>query len=249
MTTLLTTESAAAEDTATTGSGAEVATEPVTEATAEVTTEAQTNEQSDEPDYSFVPKKFLKDGKPDLEKLSQSYQSLEKKLGAKGIVAPESADEYEFEDADAFDAESLAAFREDAHKLGLSTEQFKGVMAKYKAQIDALVPNPDKTESQLKSEWGDDYKANLSAAKRAFDQLAPSDISIDDPVFNNPTVLKLLARVGQELTEDSAPPRASATKTGFTKEEVDNLIASKDYWNDPDKQAKVAAWYKQAYKN
>lgn len=223
----------------------EVATEV---AAPEVVVEQET--QVEQPDYSYVPKKFLSDGKPDWENLSKSYQSLEKKLGAKGILVPEDITEYTFEGVEvALDEERVNEFKTEAQKAGLSKEQYAFVMGKYNEMMSANGLNASASEAVLKQEWGAEFDKNLSLARKAFDEFAPSDLTIEDPILNHPTVLKLLASLGRELGEDTQKTvKGSTSARGITQDDIMEIQKSSDYWDNPTKQAQVRQWYEKRYK-
>lgn len=200
------------------------------------------------PDYSFVPKKYLKDGKPDLEGLSKAYSSLEKKLGQKGLIVPEDVAEYEYTPSSEalFDSEEKSnSFKAEAQKAGLSKEQYAFVMGQYENLMINMGFDAASSEAVLQKEWGDNYKTHVKQAQRAFEEFAPSDVSLDDPILNHPTVIKLLARFGQELGEDSQTVvKGSASRpAGMSKDDVIAIMKEKDYYNNPAKLKLVSDWY------
>ena len=91
-------------------------------------------------DHGWLPEKFRvngADGKLDLaassQMLSDSYRNLERTRGA---AAPATASDYQFTPPDElkdmkFDDALSSAFRERAHKAGLSQEQYQFVMGEY----------------------------------------------------------------------------------------------------------------------
>lgn len=220
----------------------------VEQASAEVKTEVQ----AEEPDYSYVPKKFLKDGKPDWEALTKSYQHMEKKASQKGVLVPEDVAEYEWAGNApvSIDPEQANAFKAEAQKAGLTKEQYAFVMDKYAEVMTNTGFSADASAHALKKVWGEEFQANVNLARRAFDEFAPSDMNMDDPIFNHPTVVRLLARMGQELGEDSQSQVKGKTtrSSGLSEEEVRSIQSSSDYWNNPEKQAKVRQWYESKYR-
>lgn len=252
------TETASAETTASPSTNADTtqgqATEPVHQSEVATSTEQEQTEQakSTEPDYSYVPKKFLKDGKPDWEGFSKSYKNLEAKLGTKGNIAPEAATDYDFSPSSnvPFDEQQTSDFKAEAHKAGLSSEQYKFIMGKYEQLMTNMGTNVDATDSILKKEWGSNYEDNVRNVKRAFNDIVPSDISRDDPILLHPTVMKILARVGQELGEDAqtSVKGRNASASGMTRLEIDEVRNSKDYWDNPEKQKLVTQWYERNYR-
>lgn len=231
---------------ATAPAAAEVQTE--TQTPAAVETSAATPPAASEDDYSWVPAKFMVDGKPDFKNLAKGHANLEKKLGTKVVnLAPEDVAEYAYEPQKLqFDEASTTAFKGKAKELGLSTAQYTALMAEYETAIDNVVMSRDKSEAMLKESWGKEFDGNINAARRAFDEFAPSDLNMEDPALNHPSVLKLLARIGADLSEDSTPAKAE-TAAGTTQAEIDALMIGNKHFDDPVAAAKVAAHFKRLY--
>lgn len=202
------------------------------------------------------PKKFLKaDGTPDYDKLAKSYLGLEKKLGAKPFVPAQSADEYEWqppEDAVPLDDARVAEFKAQALAKGFTTEQYKFVMdshnAVIKSMLDTVGWSAEKADATLKKEWGSDFQANVKAAQVGFSEFAPSSADPNDPVWNHPEVMKLLARMGSEVREDSLSGVGTPGGAGESvQEQINALRNSPDYWK-PENQAKVMKLYERLEK-
>lgn len=245
----MTTEASTTSTTETTDTPVVATTEASPESTtteAPVSTEEKVESKPTTQDWTkIVPAKFLKDGNPDWENFAKSYTNLEKKLGSKPNTPPSTIDEYDYKpQAYEVDDEAFTAFREEALSKGLSKDQFKWAMERFEQAIQPMLINPDKTEETLKEAWGKDYKNNLGSARKAFDEFAPSDLSMEDPIFNHPSVLKLLARIGSELGEDSTPPKSGGGSGGLNKAEIEAIVASRDYWDNPEKQQQVANWFR-----
>ncbi len=234
----------------------------VVETTAQATsgseqTEAQVGSQSTEvtqsslentnQNYDWVPQKFIRDGQPDFEKLAKSYVSMEKKLGQKGPIAPDSIEDYEYQFQSYEPNENLSAFKEEALKAGITKDQFTFLMNRYEQEVGSMLMTPEKAEAQLKQDWGSDFQANLSLAAKAFEEFAPLSLSMDDPALNHPSVLKLLAALGSQLGEDSASSTKASGSSGMTEEKINELRKSGDYWK-PETQALVRQWYESKYK-
>lgn len=223
---------------------------PVETTTAAVETTPETKVEAEK--FAF-PAKFLKaDGTPDHEKLAKSYVSLEKRLGAKPNVPAASVEDYEW-DANGMDLnpERVSEFKSQVLEKGFTKEQYKFVMDSHKNLIEGMTSafDAEKTEALLQEEWGSDFKANAKAAKAAFNEFAPSDANPHDPVWNHPAVMKMLARMGGELGEDSL---AKVGKTTVSGESIDSQIAElrKDpnYFNDAKLQTKMQELYDKKYK-
>lgn len=209
--------------------------------------EQNTEVETTEDDYGWVPKKFLKDGKPDLQGLAKSYQNLEKRMGSKSL-ASEAIEDYAYDSKHGFDydPEVSTQFKSEAQKAGLSPEQYAWMMEKYESEVSRLSMTPDKAEQTLRQSWGKSFDTNLNYARQAWDAFGPSDISIDE-VGNNPQVLKILARVGAELGEDKPSAKGAAPSRGMSEDDINEIIRSKDYTTNLKKQEQVRKWYEQHY--
>lgn len=231
------------------------------ESTQEVQTQAaevtQTTEQTTETqaeatvnDYSWVPAKFLTEGEPDFQNLAKAYQNLEKKLGQKVVnLAPESADEYTFApEGMELDPKLTSAFKNEAKEAGLSTSQYEFIMKKYQDTVGRMTLNPDTAASMLKESWGEaEFAGNLNNARRAFDEFAPSDLSMDEPALNHPSVLKLLARIGADLGEDSTPPKSSKG-SGLSQVEIEAMMQTPEYGQaGSETHQTVTKWFEKNY--
>ena len=223
-------------------------TQNVTETTVETTNEApeQKVAETTEDNYDWVPKKYMRDGKPDFQAMEKARANLEKKLSQKGVsLAPESPAEYEYEfNIPGVQAESTEAFKEEALQMGLSVDQYKFLMGKYEAEISQYVPTAEKAEATLKADWGPDYQANLKNAYRAFEEYVPSDVSIED-IGNNPAVIKILAAIGAELGEESAPARSNRGTSSLTQADVEAMMLQPDYYDsNSDVRRQVQEWFR-----
>jgi hypothetical protein len=231
------------------------ATEPEPDAT-EV--EPKSDAVEDTPDYSWVPKKYMKNGEPDFQALAKSYQSLEKKLGQKGPQAAETIEDYTYEPsvldengkpAVITDPTADKAFKEEALKAGMTVDQYKFVMGKYEQVVETLTMTPAKAAEALQADWGKDYAAQLANAKAAFDEYAPSDVDIND-VGNNVAVIKLLASIGSQMGEDkvAAKGKTKAVDNSMSIDDVRKIMADKDYSTNAKKQKMVSDFFEANYK-
>lgn len=173
-------------------------------------------------DHGWLPEKFRvngADGKLDLaassQKLSDSYRNLERTRGA---AAPATASDYQFTPPDElkdmkFDDALSSAFRERAHKAGLSQEQYQFVMGEYVKLVPEML-NGAAAESaahareELSKVWQSPavFEAQINNAARAV-SMAPEAIRGDlharfgrDPAF-----LQFAAWAGQQMREDRGP--------------------------------------------
>jgi hypothetical protein len=207
------------------------------------------------PDKDSMAKFRNADGSLNAERLAKSYENLEKRFGSKPNIPAASAEEYEWqapENGVELDDEGLAAFKTEALEQGFTTKQYQFLMNRYNDVVVGIRdagPTADKAEKVLKAEWGNAYAQQLKNASTGFDVFAPSDANRDDPVWNHPAVLKLLARIGSEVTEDSIEPKGNAAGGGgeSVQAQIDALRGSADYWK-PENQAKVLKLYEKLSK-
>jgi len=215
----------------------------------EQNTPVETTPEAKTDDYSWVPKKFMKDGGPDLQGLAKSYANLEKRLGSRSL-ASEAIEDYVFETKHGFqyDPEVSSAFKAEAQKMGLSPEQYAWAMEKYEESVAGSTVTAEAAEKALRNDWGKSFDTNLSYARSAWEAFGPSDMDINE-VGNNPAVLKILARVGAELGEDKPTARNATPSRGMTETQINEIINSKDYRANKEKQKLVSDWYEANYKD
>lgn len=210
---------------------------------AAITAPEQVAEAPTESEYSYVPPKFLRDGKPDFEGMSKSYIALEKKIGQKGHLAPESIDAYEYKpETLQLDDNANKAFKEDALKAGLSPQQYQWALQQYEKAHAETAQTPAKAEAYLKESWGDAFDSNMANALKAYDTYVGSHIPMDS-IGNNPLIIDVLARVGAELGEDKVVNKSKASSAGVSKADIEALMKEPDYWKNSTKQAQVSEWY------
>lgn len=183
----------------------------------------------------WLPPKFVTDGEPNYESLAKSYTALEKKLGEKGILRPESVDEYEYEfQVLGVDDESFGSLKEQALEKGLSTEQFQFMLSTYEEAVsgsmESILGTQEQSSEYLSQKWGNEFDKNLAAAQKALDTFTPEGENVD-AFLNHPAFIQMMAAIGKELGEDTQPVKKSGSKTTLTKSEVQKLMDSEDYWD------------------
>lgn len=215
-----------------------------------------------------IPEKFRvngADGQPDLSaswaKVEEHRAHLERRLGA-GDIPPKADTDYKttvpeaLKDAvkveDLEKSERFLDFRKEMHAAGLSQKQFDQVVAKMidygmkQREGDAALSQQE-CIAELSKTWADEGERtkNLQAAYRAAQAYGDVD-RILAKHGNDPDVIRLLARVGKELGEDT--PAGAGAAGASSDLEVEALQKSPAYWNANDPQhaqvkAKVAAHY------
>ncbi len=162
---------------------------------------------------------------------------------------PESPDQYKLGELDLAkeftDEESkkfLNEYQEFAHKSNLLPNQAKGVFEWWlsKEREAAELQSKDlqsHSEAQLRAlreEWGGEYTDNLERAKVALRQFASEDALKalrEQGLGSNPTLLRIFADIGKNLTEDVFKGQA-VSSLGMTRDEaraeIQNAFADPD---------------------
>ena len=228
----------------------------------------------------------------DVNGLAASYVNLQSHLGRDKIAKPvtdsdwddvyeflgrpESADKYEValpdglpdEVAAQFTEQRLSAFKQEAHRLGLNTNQVKSLVAwqagnvseqheMYKGAIDQSI---EQGEIALKAEWGRAYNQNVKFAHQAFVKYGGEQLAAKmeaSGLGNDPDVLKAFANIAKTTMADKdlAGP-FSGSQMALTPEEARaeaSTIMSHPAYTDkrhPEHNAmvkKVQALFNQAY--
>lgn len=209
---------------------------------------------------NHVPAKYwdAEKGEVRAEAAFKSLGELETRMKDVGLP-PKTAVEYKFElpkelkeQGIDLDPASTKAFRDHAHKMGLTQKQFEGVMAAHLQNLPVLANqvaqfSSAKAKGELLGHYKteDAMKENVKLAYRAFMAYAdPADQALIDRIGNIPAVIKVLAKVGKEMGEDpGVNPEAI-----LTAESMQELMRGKPgdadapYWNanDPRHAATVA---------
>jgi len=173
---------------------------------------------------------------PNKHATKEEWDEIFTKLGR-----PEEADKYDIQidkEKSAIDENFLGEFKAKAHNIGLLPHQAQELVDFYNTKIasegEALlkqIETEDETAKQeLKDEWGDSYDAQVGYAKYALTEFG-SDKTVEAlktaGVASNPELVRLLAKVGKELSGDAAPGMKEKTSGGMTPQqamdELDNI--------------------------
>lgn len=200
--------------------------------------------------HAWLPERFRVKGEGDAlnfeesgKKVAGAYAELEKRMKDTGLP-PESPEKYEFKPAKGqenlqLDGERTAAAKKGLHALGLTQKQYQGVMEMYVAELSGIVERgteigAGKAKEALSKVWGapdsDQFKGQLGLAHKAFMAFADdADKAEMDKIGNHPVILKILAKVGRELQEDS-----QVTGEIMSSESVEQLMKDPAYFNVAD---------------
>lgn len=111
------------------------------------------------------------------------------------------------------DTDLGVAFRQLAHKAGLSQKQAKQLfdfynnqmVTRYSATIKAREKALDDASKALKEEWGTQYDTNMEIVKRAYSKFGNENFTkfLDESgVGNNPVVIKTFLEIGKAVLDD-----------------------------------------------
>ncbi|KFC08510.1 hypothetical protein GTGU_01427 [Trabulsiella guamensis ATCC 49490] len=218
----------------------------------------------------WLPEKFRvmgNDGKLNIEssarKLAENYTHLEKRMGS-GDAPPKTADEYAPKvEVEGFKWEEFKAdprmqsFMKTAHAKGITNDQMSFIIGEYVQRAPELVNGAAELDAEaastaLREVWKTDaeFKQNIGLAYRAFTQLAEQGDDIN-AIGNNPMVIRMLAKIGKEMQEDS--PTGGAINMA-EQQSIRDLMKSPAYMDpkhaDHERvSAQVRAFYEKNYGN
>ncbi len=195
---------------------------------------------------AWLPEKFrvMAEGKLDLQasaqKLASSYAHAEKRIGS-GDLPPEAPDAYAYTPPEDFkdlplDAELSAAFKERAHKAGLTQSQYEMVMGEYFRIVPAMMEgraavSAADARAKLQEVWKDpgDYQAQMGNAQRFVTSL-PEGLRAQfiSNYGTDPVLAQVAAHFGREMREDRPAGGLGAPGGSGSAEQ---LMASEAYRN------------------
>ena len=148
-----------------------------------------------------------------IPKTDEERAELYTKLGR-----PETSDKYSFTIPEThsqfFNEDQVKQFRNVAHNIGLSNDQAKALIDYQVKSVDYenqrrntdMTLGKKNTEEALHKEWGYDYDNKVRAAQRAMSVYADDELTelLNTEAGNHPSVVKLFARLGEDITEEMA---------------------------------------------
>jgi hypothetical protein len=189
---------------------------------------------------------------PEENASEQELNDFYNKLGR-----PESADKYELPSdlqvPEGYNLDEVSQnFKSIAHKNGIPQKQ---AAALFKDFIEVEKQNFIKSQEQVKlsfdkaviEAFGNEYKNDLGSAKKAAKALGIADKLDSEGLSANPTVLKVLAKLGEHYGEDSFEDGTSGSKETLL-DEAERLQKS-DLYQKGDKEThrKVEEIYQKVY--
>lgn len=173
------------------------------------------------------------------------------------IGRPESADKYVFDESklpEGIDYEAeKKSFSDIAYKIGLTSKQTKELFNVYSDQLGQKLSSFTQKaqldgDTALKEAFGDKIQDGLGLAKKGAHSLGIADKLDEEGLSFNPTVLKMAAKLGELLGEDTIISPASSGSIESELQEALKLQKSPEYLaGDKATHARVAAAYKRAY--
>tara|TARA_Y100000996_G_scaffold415048_1_gene407949 strand:+ start:2246 stop:3082 length:837 start_codon:yes stop_codon:yes gene_type:complete len=176
-----------------------------------------------------------------IPKTDEEKMEVYNKLGR-----PETADKYEVSIPTDYKQympeEQVNQFKNVAHNIGLNNEQVNALIEYQKNTIDYELKNQParfdagrkQSEQTLKEEWGYDYDKNVAKAKRAMAVYGDDDIKqllSTTEAGNHPAVIKMFARLGEDITEDMAK---NTQNNSLAVSPLDAEQEITDIFDDPD---------------
>lgn len=181
-------------------------------------------------DKIVIPDKFATD-----EDWSKVYQKL-------GV--PESADKYEFKVPEGMDEDFVKGFKDLAVKNGILPKQADKLFEFYNSHVDKVISNNEAENKRifeesvngLKKEWGQGYERKLQAASGLFNQIADEEskkVFNESGLGNNPVVIKMFAKLAEQMGEDKFVNANNIGSVGLTPSEaqqkINDIYGNKDH--------------------
>lgn len=167
---------------------------------------------------------------PDASADDKQWNEVMKKLGL-----PETVDKYEFKAPEGTDKDFLKDFKEFGHSNGLLPRHAEKLMGWFKERADKIVADNEEAGQKhynealdgLKKEWGQAFDRKLSNASGMFKQFADETTrkELREIGFsNNPTVVKLMAKISEAFGEGKFIAPGGNGTMGLSPDEADRKI-------------------------
>lgn len=227
---------------------------------------------ADQGEFGWLPEKFkVTEGETGFDltksaqKMAQSYQELEKRIGA-GDIPPADINGYKVE-IDGLDwnalkeAPGMADVLSEARELGYTSKQMefmvKQVMMNQPGETGAAAGGrytDQQAQAELQKEWADPtvYRQNVTNAVGAVKSLFGNDANdFMRDYGNDPRIIKAFAALGREIGEDTL---GRVTAPVESPETIDELMQGEAY-NNPNHadhkrvSARVRSHFQKTYGN
>lgn len=156
----------------------------------------------------------------------------------KALGLPDDPSEYEWSPPEEveLDSEKHEEAKQKLHELGLTKDQFQGVMDLYAGEIQNSVEQAQQNQEQerketteaLREEWGDEFDKRLDRAQKQIQKAGLGERLKELGLGNNKEVLKMFEQAARATSEDSLEGRQ--TQKGIDQQ-INDLKASDEYKN------------------
>jgi hypothetical protein len=152
------------------------------------------------------------------------------------IGVPEDPSGYEITAEDAinlpgFDPEALGPIKEAAHSLGLSAQQFDGLVAA-QARIEAAqIAEMTHAEQALVNQWGNDFEYKVMDIQQRVGEV----LDLDQMLMPRADVLRALDFLTADYRQDSTVAGRASTSVSSIEEQINSIMQSPGYRNGSDK--------------
>ncbi len=176
---------------------------------------------------------------PDKFASEEDWQKVFQKLGV-----PDSVDKYELKVAETADPEFVKGFKDLAVKNGILPKQAEKLFEFYNNHVEKSLAAQEEISKKtfeesvtgLKKEWGQGYERKIQAASGLFNKLADpeaKDFFNKSGLGNDPVIIKMFAKIAEEMGEDKFVSGASMGSMGLTpaeaKEKINAIFGNKDH--------------------
>lgn len=201
----------------------------------------------------------IKEKIKDVDSLASAYINLQKHLGKKSeadlkipdadasdeekaeffekIGRPKEAGEYKWDTPEGFEVDSEVLTERNAklHELGITQDQYQGIMDIYAEEVDRINGNwlqdekqvISESEQALKEEWGNDYQKNIDGVAKMAEKFGLKDTLMETGLINHLPVLQMLHKVRLSTTEDGI---VKTPDSGYSREdEIKQIRNSKAF--------------------
>jgi hypothetical protein len=181
-------------------------------------------------DKIIIPDKFATD---------EDWNKVYQKLGL-----PESPDKYDIKIPEGMDEDFVKGFKEIAVKNGILPRQADKLFEFYNSHVEKVISTNEAENKKffeesvngLKKEWGQAYERKLQAASGLFNQIADEEskkVFNESGIGNNPVVIKMFAKLAEQMGEDKFVNANNLGSMGLTPSEaqqkINEIYGNKDH--------------------
>lgn len=152
-------------------------------------------------------------GFENVDGLASAYLETNQKfteIQGKVPVIPEKPEAYNLSVPEGYVADGLDNFKAFAHEHGLTEAQANKLLEFDNSRMQQAYKAQEQAETQavesLKTEWGVNFKKNVTLAQRAVEKIGGPDLKkfLDESrLGNNPQLVKMFHKIGESISEDS----------------------------------------------